>query len=194
MTLFGLKWPRSCAFFVATALVFALQLFPYTGIFLMMVGAAFWSVVLINLGFAGIAVEAALGRVTRIWLIAPALWFGGAAAVHFASHAEFRRFEIEIAAQNAGPSLTIDPAQRPLVFSETDWSVSAAGMVQRYDMPFAYAVARGDIPTEARLAPDAECRRITADPAARAARIHVQWFHEGEGSSRRLVKGLCVVT
>ncbi len=194
VTLFRIRWPSSVLFFLLTGLVLLLQLFPYTGIFLMFVGAAFWSVILVNLGFAGIAVEAVLGRVTRLWLIAPALWFGGAAAMHFASHAEFRRLEAELAARNAGTTLNIDPARRPIVLVETDWSVSASSIVQRYAVPAAYSAARGDATTESRLAPDAECRRISTDPAARAARINVHWFHEGDGRSRRLVQGLCVVT
>ena len=51
-------WPWSLWFFAITLIVYLLQRFPLTGVFLMVVGAAFWSVVLINLGVVGIGFEA----------------------------------------------------------------------------------------------------------------------------------------
>ncbi len=64
-------------FFAATMLLYLLQRFPLTGVFLMIVGAAFWSILLINLGVIGIGSEAVTGKVSRLWLIVPALYFGG---------------------------------------------------------------------------------------------------------------------
>lgn len=70
------RLPLSFVFFLLTAIVMLLQVFPYTGILLMMIGAALWSILLINLGMLGTAVEAAAGRVSRWWLIIPVAWFG----------------------------------------------------------------------------------------------------------------------
>ena len=47
-------WPWSLWFFAATLIVYLLQRFPLPGVFLMVVGAAFWSVILVNLGVIGI--------------------------------------------------------------------------------------------------------------------------------------------
>ena len=48
----GLLGLSSGAKFVVTAIVYALQLFPPSGVFLMFLMAPFWSIVTINLGFA----------------------------------------------------------------------------------------------------------------------------------------------
>lgn len=70
-------WPWSLWFFAATLAVYLLQRFPLTGVFLMVVGAAFWSIILVNLGVIGIGAEALTGRVSRLWLLVPLLYFGG---------------------------------------------------------------------------------------------------------------------
>lgn len=64
--------------FVVTALVFALQVFPLTGIFMMLFLAMFWSVITINAGFLFMIAEAAWWKMSPRWtLVFPALYFGG---------------------------------------------------------------------------------------------------------------------
>ncbi len=69
--------PVSLGFFVFAGIVYGLQLTPLTGVFLMILAGPFWSVVLINAGFLGTALEASLGKTNSLLLILPALWFGG---------------------------------------------------------------------------------------------------------------------
>jgi len=55
-------WPWSLWFLVATLVLYLLQRFPLTGVFLMVVGAAFWSVVLVNLGILDSDLKRWLGK------------------------------------------------------------------------------------------------------------------------------------
>lgn len=77
MSLLRSRLPVSLGFFVVTAAVFLLQVIPVTGVFLMFALAMFWSIVLINAGMIGMAAEAALGRVSRWWLLLPLAFYGG---------------------------------------------------------------------------------------------------------------------
>ena len=70
-------FPLSLLAFVGTGVVFLLQLIPDVGIFLMFAMAPLWSVVLINTGFIGIAIEVLLGRVSRLWIILPLGFYAG---------------------------------------------------------------------------------------------------------------------
>jgi hypothetical protein len=78
--------PRSLMFFVATGVVYVLQFVPGIGIILMFMGAMFWPIVWINAGFVSLAIEAWIGRISRLWLVAPIAWFGGYYAVAALSH------------------------------------------------------------------------------------------------------------
>lgn len=100
--------PLSLGFFALTLLAFLLQVPEILGVLLMMFAAPFWSVVLVNAGFVGIAVEATLGLVPRLWLVAPLMWFGGYAVAVQMSQQALRQ---EIATYNN----TIRPA--PLAFN-----------------------------------------------------------------------------
>ncbi len=82
--------PLSLSFFSAALAAYLLQLFPLTGIFLMLFAAPYWSVFLINAGFVGVALEAGIGLVSRLWLALPILWFGTYGAFVAAERLEFR--------------------------------------------------------------------------------------------------------
>jgi hypothetical protein len=110
--------PKSLLFFAATGAVFLLQLFPYTGVFLMFLLAPFWSVVLVNLGFIGIALEAASGQVTRLWLILPTAWFGAYTWFAVADHGALERLQHDIAAANDSVRVTFNPSQQALVITD----------------------------------------------------------------------------
>lgn len=84
-------FPFSLVFFVATGIAFALQALPIPGIYLMVFMAPFWSVFLVNAGSIGIAAEAATGRVSRWWLIVPALFYGGYWIVAAQEHLMLRK-------------------------------------------------------------------------------------------------------
>ena len=95
---FGL--PKSLWWFVATGVVYLLRLFTYTGIFLMFALAMFWSVILVNVGFIALALEAVSRRGYLLWLVAPAFYFGGYLGAATMSHAEFARLDAELRAAN----------------------------------------------------------------------------------------------
>lgn len=96
--------------FLLTAIVFLLQLFPYTGIFLMMLAAPLWSVLLINLGFL-LMIRDGFRDAQRRWLlIFPLLWFAGYAVAAALSHWQVHRFNAELEAANAGKIFPFDPA------------------------------------------------------------------------------------
>lgn len=69
--------PVSFGFLVFAGIAYLLQLTPIIGVFLMILAAPYWSVILVNLGFLGIALEAGFGTTRRFWMILPILWFGG---------------------------------------------------------------------------------------------------------------------
>ncbi len=96
-------------------LIFLLQLFPYTGIFLMMLAAPFWSVILINLGFILMAWDAWRGPARRWLMIFPIFWFGGYLAATSISHWQVSRYATSIEAGNAGQRIAFDPARQDVV-------------------------------------------------------------------------------
>ncbi|UIY23349.1 hypothetical protein LZK76_15880 [Rhizobium leguminosarum] len=61
-------FPISLVGLVVTGGVFVLQAIPFTGIFLMFAFAMAWSIVLVNASMIGVAIEAVVGRVSRLWL------------------------------------------------------------------------------------------------------------------------------
>lgn len=85
-----LPFPISIAFFFLAFVGYLLQLSPLIGVFLMLFAAPYWSVLLINAGFVGIAVEAGFGLVHRLWLALPILWFGIYAGFVGMERLEFR--------------------------------------------------------------------------------------------------------
>lgn len=108
-------WPWSIWFFIITLVVYLLQRFPLTGVFLMIVGAAFWSVLLINLGMFGIVAEAVTGRVSALWLAIPLLYFGGYYAAYENDQRMLAKVRQETASFNAGKRLPFDPRRQDLV-------------------------------------------------------------------------------
>ncbi len=107
--------PASLTFFAVTLVVFLLQVFPVPGIFLMWMGAAFWSVVLINLGMGGIIVEVVMGKVRPIWLALPLLYFGLYCVFFAYDRWQIARVRAEVAAFNASQPLPFDPARQDLL-------------------------------------------------------------------------------
>jgi hypothetical protein len=133
-------WPVSLWFFVITAIVFLLQLFPLTGVFLMLVLAAFWSAVLINLGMVGIVVEGMTGRVSLTWLLIPALYFGGYYWAYFSDQNKFAFVVRENAAFNAGKSLAFDEERQDVLIEDPKdgLGVGAAEFTENYGLPRAF--------------------------------------------------------
>lgn len=131
--------PQSLIFFAAAAAVFLLQVFPYTGLFLMFVLAPFWSVPLINLGFVGLAVEALWRRVPRWWVALPLLWFGGYAIAAGLEHRLVALERERLKLQNEKVTLPFDPANNDLVVSGSGLSDEPSKVLRNFEVPVVYS-------------------------------------------------------
>ncbi|MFM5953011.1 MAG: hypothetical protein ACKOPE_01725 [Novosphingobium sp.] len=130
------RYPVSLRFFYATAIAFALQLFPVTGVFLMILLAPAWSIFLINAGMIGVGAEAARGTVSRWWLALPAAFYLGYLGFAAADHIVLKRIDAEFDAANAAVSVGFDPARQSLVVEGNDGGLRE--FAQRYNLPVVY--------------------------------------------------------
>ncbi len=130
-------FPISLLGLVAAGVVYLLQVIPLTGIFLMFALAMFWSVVLINGSMIGVLIEALVGRVSRLWLVLPMVFYGGywtvAALDHSALHELGRRYDVS----NARVVTGFDPLRQALVF---EGDGDGAWHTQNFALPVAYSV------------------------------------------------------
>jgi hypothetical protein len=186
--------PYSLVFFAATAAVFALQAIPPVGIFLMFMLAMFWSVLLINAGMIGVAFEAAIGRVSRWWLVLPLAFYAGYWAFAWADHATLRQLSASYAAANARVSTGFDPARQALVFEKEG---SGAWLTQNYALAVAYS-ANSNFPEgylSHRMMDSGVCGKVRGSLAAQAAFVHAFGFHDGDAiRDRRLEKRFCTLS
>jgi len=184
------KFPFSLLFFVATAVIFALQAIPVTGIFLMFAGAFFWSIALVNLGFLGLTFEAGVGRVSRWWLVLPALWFGGYALLYGTERIIRQELSDEIVAHNETLDIPFDPSAESLVFlDERDLT----WLVAHYDVPVAYYQAKRAVGAKhiaTRRIGQSACKEIRSDETFEAAGIRVHWPY---GRSRGQPLDFCIL-
>ncbi|MCB1520699.1 MAG: hypothetical protein KDJ37_08995 [Hyphomicrobiaceae bacterium] len=187
--------PISLWWFVATAIIFLLQAFPLTGVFLMLVAAPVWSVLTVNAGFVSLAAEAIVRPGYRLWLLAPALYIGGYLVAAGISHAELETWDKELHAANAGVSVPYTPDAHALVL-RPDRSGEATsikhGLVRTYGVPVVYEVntnVKTASHSSQRLIAAAQCQQIKEDPSARAANVEVAWVRTG----RKQSKDLCVL-
>ena len=192
--------PKSTIWFVLTGIVFLLQLFPYTGIFLMLVLAPLWSVVLINIGFVSLAVEAALGRIAITWLLAPIIWFGGYTLAAWQSQRAFDQLGEEIAAFNAGKALPFHPQTQDLVLTTSEHDIHPGSLVQKYDIQIIYKSERSFKTAQHmsyQLGAETLCTTIRTDARYQAASVYAYGVHEnaesGTKHKRKLTPGLCMI-
>lgn len=188
--------PVSLWLFAATLIVYLVQLFPYTGIFLMFLLAPFWSVVLVNLGFAGIVFEVVTGRVSKEWLLAPLFYFGGYIVFAWQSHLTFDNLDAELRAANSGKTIVFDPASHALVLGgSNENSGSASTLVKKFDIPVAYEENKNFKPyahIAHRLAGKETCERIRKDGSYGKSGIHAFGVIERNSNSYgALVEGIC---
>lgn len=180
-----LAYPRSFGFFFATVVVFMLQLLPPIGIFLMILGAAVWSVVLINAGMIGTVVEAVRGQVSRSWLILPGAFYGsyfGALAVDYATLYHLRA---QYDAANEAVAVAFDPERQSLVVDREqdgiDW------LFHHYRLPVIYEtnpnVPEGFLAT--RMIDRTACKAISGRPSRSDIGIHTFSFQDGETFDRQ---------
>lgn len=135
--------PNAIWFFVVTGIVFLLQLFPLTGIFLMLLVASYWSIALINLGMVMLVVEVLGGRGrahSLLWLLLPAAYVIGYGAYFIADKEQVRARATEVAVHNAALDLTDVSADKALVVSR---DVSALKLLATGGPSVVYRVNRG---------------------------------------------------
>lgn len=194
--------PRSFIFFLVTAVVVLLQLIPVTGVFLMVVLAPFWSVVLINLGMLGTGFEAVTGRVSRKWLLLPLAWYGIYALAAVRDQATLTLLRKQVAAENAQVRVPFDPARQALVSGDDGQkpqSIEVNWFIQNYALPVVYTStpAGKSSPARyqaARLIAGADCGRIRDIPGANGAGIYAFGFQDDvPGQSGTSGKGFCVL-
>lgn len=202
--------PWSLSWFVITGVIFLLQLIPVTGVFLMLLAAPLWSVLTINVGFAFLAVEAGVGRVSRMWLLAPIAWFGGYAAAAELSERAYGRLDAELRAENEGRTAPFDPATGALAFADNadDLGQAASRAVRNYRLAVAYVghnrdrhtARKNELPsldatfTGHRIADAEACRRLGSDPRLGAARASGTLLTEKNAVGRRVSTGVCVLS
>lgn len=178
-------FPVSLGFFVATAVVFALQQIPLIGLILMFMLAMFWSVLLINAGMIGTAIEALTGRVSRWWLVLPATFYAGYLAFAAADYAALRQLSRSYDAVNARVAVPFDPNRQALVFDVSD---GGSWFVQNYRLPVAYS-RNPNVPegfSSNRMMAKQVCDEVRTSRALGAALVHAFGFHDGDsiGSSK----------
>lgn len=185
----GLPW--SLWFFIFTAIVFLLQLFPLTGIFLMFVLAPLWSVILINFGMAGIGLEALVGRVSRLWLVLPLLWFGGYYLAFTRDQTALAQLKAKTIRFNAGKEMPFDAALQDLLFEKGkgDFHPSPFAMIQYYGLRRVFETQG----THVQFLGDAgACAALRDNDVYRSANVYAMGFHDaGPIGKQQLVKVYC---
>ena len=150
---------KSVSFWLLVAAVglFLLQWIPFTGIFLMLLGAGFVNAWLIYLLLAVLFVEGVIGRLPRVVAIVPIVAVGAYYSAYREQHRLLAEEILKLKSINIGKVLDFDPSTESLVFDD---SVNQAiYFVARYRIPVAYA---GASDLSARMAPASECSAMAS--------------------------------
>lgn len=186
------SFPLSLAFFAATGLLFVLQLIPVTGIILMFMLAMLWSVLLVNAGMIGVAVEAAIGRVSRLWLLLPIVFYGGYGMVAAQDHVALRRLAASYEAANVHVAPGFDPAHQALLLE----GMGSGWLLANHALPVTYsATSRAPEGYEAhRLVGRAACDIVRRTPEAEAAGVRVSNRWTSGGRESGLPDDFCILS
>ncbi|NBC36822.1 hypothetical protein GTZ99_09660 [Novosphingobium sp. FSY-8] len=143
-----IRSPWIGCFILAFALVLV-QAIPLLGWLLTILGLSLLIALLINMGFAAMALEAALRPQSRLLFVWPLLWFGGYGFVALISHMQADQMRAAAAAQNAAAHVRWDPATTALRFDHMDDSGTFWGL----DLEPGFAVQAYPIDRAFRRAP-----------------------------------------
>lgn len=168
--------------FLVLAALLALQAFPYTGIFLMLFGAAMISGLLVHVFLISLAVEAVVHRIPRLFLLVPLAVYGAYYVVYAQQTIEISRKSAELRTSNPGKVLDFDANSYALVTAE------ANSLTQYYAIPVAYEANKNFQPEghlSFRLIRRDQCK-IPKDSQAR-----IQTF--GMHLNNRFQQGVCVL-
>jgi hypothetical protein len=117
---------------LAIAALFALQAFPYTGIFLMILGGASLAGLLVHVFLISLFVEAWLGRVPRLLAVIPIIAYGGYYVLYAHQTMEIREKSAQLRQENSGKIFDFDPEVYSLVTPD------AQTLVDQYAIPVVY--------------------------------------------------------
>jgi len=119
---------------VAFVALFALQAFPITGIYLMLMGAALWCGFAAQAFLLGLFVEAILGRIPRLLIIVPLAAYGAYYAMYAKQALEISAKARQLQASNPSLVRKFDPAANSLVLPRPKAELAAS----HYDVPVTY--------------------------------------------------------
>ncbi len=181
------RLPVSLLAFPFAALLYGLQAFPGTGVFLMFVLAPVWNGMIVIAGLIGLLVEVPLrrhfqpeNRVSLFWLAAPLAFFGWYWISVFSNHNTFDRLRSEYIASNDSVAIQFDPEKQSLVFATED-----RGFAEKFVKDYGLAVAyyqNDDDPAgyvSIRLIEREFCEVVSNDAAASAASIETISINDG---------------
>src|SRR6185503_7956 len=134
------KLPRSLLWFLPVLCLIPLAFVPlplFVLGFLLLVPT-----VALNAGFLSLGIEAWRARISRLWILAPAIWFGGYASLVVISNLEIARLDEQFRLANAGIKVAFDPTREDLVIiggRTGNRYVGPDTLVQSFDLPVVYS-------------------------------------------------------
>jgi hypothetical protein len=182
------KVPVSAALFIFTGVVYLLQRFPIPGVFLMMLGAPFWSVITVNSAFVFMVYESLSKRTPRWLLVFPALYFGGYFYFAMRGHQRLDQIQTQVRSENQRVRVPFEPSRHALVIAAASYDIDgmARKLVELYDVPVVYD-ENPNFPPARHLS-----YRVLADPICqkfKTADIFLHWFQE----NGKPIQNLCLV-
>jgi hypothetical protein len=141
------------AYIFLGAVIFALQLVPITGIFLMLLAAPLWIGLLVHVAMAHFAWLALRGTIASAWLALPVSFYAGGYALHLASVRAAEAEAAAINAHNAAIRLTVD---RPFAYLR-DGNADSFSLIERYRVDRSFIRQPGGEITTTYYARGADC-------------------------------------
>jgi hypothetical protein len=123
-------WSLVLGFLAVSATIYLLQLFPFTGIFLMLFGASLWIGALTHLLMLALTIVALTGDVARWWISLPILYYGGGYALHLTSIHLATNESAAIEKANAAQSAHVET---PFTYTAADFG--ALELLERFQAP-----------------------------------------------------------
>lgn len=192
--------PFSLLWFALATVFFVVQI-TTIGSIIIMFGGGLLLLVPVNAGFISLALESAFGRVSRWWLLAPCLWFGGYAVLAVMSQTAFDKLSTDLAQKNGRTHLAFSPESDILLVKNDSGRLGyvANKLVEFYDLPVAYESNSGFRSTYAfRVGSKESCSRVFEDLKAGSTGVYAQRVRQypelryGSGDFE-YVKDLCIL-
>jgi hypothetical protein len=124
--------------FVAFISLFALQLSPFPGFYLMLFGGAMWCGLAVHAMLLGLVVEASLARVPRVLIIVPLAAYGGYYFMYLKQGREIALKAEQMQTTNPSFVRKFDPSMNSLVVPYG----RAEFLASHYDIPVTYVANR----------------------------------------------------